>query len=189
MQISTILAGRRSTRAFDQREVAHGDIEGLFEAARWAPSGGNRQPWRYLFRTSLAGHPEMSPCLTRGNQWALGAPVLVVQVTRVADGGQSNGVPYAFLDCGLSLMSLIVEAESRGLRAHPMAGWVDQPLRAELDLPADWQPTVVVAVGYEGSPERLDPATRDKETRPRIRRPLEDVRTAGRWPSRWSGSP
>ncbi|HEX7878807.1 MAG TPA: nitroreductase family protein [Candidatus Eisenbacteria bacterium] len=187
MQISTLLAGRRSTRSFAQREVVQEDIDALFEAARWAPSSGNRQPWRYLFRTSRAGHPGMSACLTRGNQWALAAPLLVVQLTRVADGGELNGVPYAYVGCGLSLMSLIVEAESRGLRAHPMAGWIDQPLRAEFDVPADWQPVVVVAVGYEGTLDQLDPALREKELRPRTRRPLAEVMVEGRWPSGWSG--
>jgi nitroreductase len=189
VQISTLLAGRRSTRSFQQHEVPEGDIMGLIEAARWAPSGGNRQPWRYLLRRSLEQHPDMSACLTRGNQWALKAPLLVVQVTRVADGGQSNGVPYAFLDCGLSLMSLIVEAEARGLRAHPMAGWLDGPLRETLAIPADWQPTVVVAVGYEGGLDRLDEALREKERRPRTRRETAEIMAFDRWPSSWSASP
>ena len=131
----------------------------------------------------------MGRCLSRGNPGALAAPLLIVQVTRLSDGGQSNGVPYAFFDAGLSLMCLIVEAESRGLRAHPMAGWIDEPIRAELAIPADFQPTVVIAVGYEGDPATLEPALQAKESRPRVRKPLDEVLTFDRWPSRWSGSP
>ena len=189
MPIAALLEHRRSVRAFLPRPVSTDDIEGLMEAARWSPSNGNRQPWRYILRVEEAARAALGPCLNRGNQWAMAAPLLITQVTRVEDSGQSNGVPYAFFDCGLSVMCLIVEAESRGLRAHPMAGWNGEALVAELGIPIGYQPTVVIAVGYEGGGERLDERTREKEAKPRVRRPINAIRASDRWSEPWSESP
>lgn len=189
VSMSEVLNGRRSVRSFSPREVVPDDIQGLMEAARWSPSGGNRQPWRYILRVAGPARAALGACLNRGNQWALAAPLLITQVTRLADAGQSNGVPYAFFDSGLSVMCLIVEAETRGLRAHPMAGWNGEALMAELGIPSGYQPTVVMAVGHEGDPEALDPATREKEAKPRVRRPLTSILAYDRWSEHWSESP
>lgn len=189
MPMTRLLESRRSVRAFLPTEVSGEDIDGLMEAARWSPSGGNRQPWHYILRVSESSRAALGACLSRGNQWALAAPLLVTQVTRIEDAGQSNGVPYAFFDAGLSVMCLIVEAQSRGLRAHPMAGWNLEALVAELGIPAGYQPTVVIAVGHEGSLEQLDPATREKEEKPRVRRPLTSIRAFDRWSEPWSELP
>ena len=172
MPITSLLAARRSVRSFLPTEVTLEAIEGLMEAARWSPSGGNQQPWRYILRTTEASRVALGACLSRGNQWALAAPLLITQVTRVEDGGQSNGVPYAFFDSGLSVMCLIVEAESRGLRAHAMAGWNLEALMAELGIPAGYQPTVVIAVGHARDHQELSPAALLPPRRhPRNRRP------------------
>jgi len=189
VSIAAVLEHRKSVRSFLPRPVSPEDMEGLMEAARWSPSSGNRQPWRYILRVDDAPRAALGPCLSRGNQWALAAPLLITQVTRVEDSGQSNGVPYAFFDCGLSVMCLIVEAESRGLRAHPMAGWNGEALVAELGLPAGYQPTVVIAVGYEGDGAGLDERTREKESKPRARRPATSIRAFDRWFEPWSESP
>lgn len=185
MKIHHVLENRRSVRTFDARPVTVVDLEAVLEAARWAPSCGNLQPWRYIVRTSEAARAAMAPCLSRGNQWALAAPVLITLVTRVADGGTSNDIPYAYYDCGLSAMSLVVEAESRGLRAHQMAGWNREPLIALLNLPAGYEPVTVIALGYEGDPARQDSGPREKEAPPRVRRPPGEVRAFDTWPPDW----
>lgn len=186
MSILNLLAGRRSVRAFGPREVSRDDLEAMLEAARWAPSNGNRQPWRFIIRSSAGERAALSPCLSNGNQWALQAPVLVTLVTRVADGGQSNGIPYAFFDCGLAVMSLAVEGESRGLRVHPMAGWNREPLVELLRLPDDVDPVVIIAVGYEGDAGTLPPELQEKEKRPRRRKASEEIWTTGVWNDAWS---
>lgn len=185
MQISKVLTQRRSVRSFQERDVSQEDMQALLEAARRAPSGGNRQPWRYIARTGRASREALGACLSAGNQWALRAPLLLTQVTHRGAGGQSNGVPYAFLDCGLSVMSLIVEAESRGLRAHPMAGWLLAPLRDELRLPPGWEPTVVIAIGYEGPLEALPPELQAKEARQRERKALSEIFATDVWNPEW----
>ena len=131
----------------------------------------------------------MGPCLTRGNQWALAAPLLIVQVTRIADSGQSNGIPYAFFDCGLAAMSLTVQAESLGLRAHVMAGWNREPLMQLLRVPEGFEPVVVIAIGYPGDPGALDPALQEKERRPRKRRSLDEIRSFGFFSEAWDVPP
>jgi nitroreductase len=184
--IHKLLEQRRSVRAWDSRPVPSADLEALFEAARRAPSNGNRQPWRFIVRTSAEGRLAMGGCLTRGNGWALAAPVLVTLVTRVTDGGMSNGIPYAFYDCGLAAMSLTVEAESRGLRVHQMAGWHREPLVRLLGLPDGVEPIAVIAVGYEGDVSQLPPELREKELRQRIRKPAEEVWAVDSWNASWA---
>lgn len=185
MQISKVLTQRRSVRSFQERDVSQQDILALVEAARIAPSGGNRQPWRYIARTGQEFREALGACLSPGNQWAREAPLLLTQVTHRDAGGQSNGIPYAFLDCGLSVMSLIVEAESRGLRAHPMAGWLKVPLIEELRIPPGWEPTVVIAVGYERLLETPVPELSAKEARQRERKALSEIFTSDVWNPDW----
>lgn len=189
MQISSLLAGRNSPRAFGQDVVKKEHIEQVLEAARWAPSSGNRQPWRFLIRADRASILEMAPCLSRGNQWALRAPVLLTLLTRAEESGQSNGIPYAFFDCGLAVMSLIVEAESLGLKAHVMAGWNREPLMALLRVPPGFDPVVVIALGHPGDPESLEPGLREKERRPRTRKSLDEIRAFDHFPPEWDGAP
>ena len=186
MPIHKLLDQRRSVRAFQSRTVSTEDLTGLFEAAGRAPSNGNRQPWRFIVRTSPESRAAMSDCLTRGNQWALAAPVLLTLVTRVTDAGMSNGIPYAFYDCGLAVMSLVVEAESRGLRVHQMAGWHREPLVRLLGLPDGVEPIVIIAIGYEGDVSQLPPELREKELRQRIRKPTEEVWAVDFWNAAWS---
>ena len=185
MTISLILSGRQSVRAFANRTIDPETLTDLFEAARWAPSNGNRQPWRFIVRESNEARAALSPCLTRGNQWALAAPVLAVLVTRVSEDSLSNGIPYAFYDCGLAAMSLVVEAETRGLRVHQMAGWNREPLVALLHLPENVDPVTVIAIGYEGDASLLSPELQEKERRQRIRKPLDQVWTKDLWSESW----
>ncbi len=184
----SVLKKRRSTRAFSDRAVGAELLDDLFEAARWAPSNGNRQPWRFLVfsgeRRSL-----LAPALSQGNRWALNAPVLVVVATRPGDGGESNGIRYAVYDCALSVMCLTVEAEFRGLRCHQMAGWSGEELSRICGLPEDALPVVVVAIGYQGDPATLPPGLREKEERPRERRSLDEIRSAGSWRESWNARP
>jgi nitroreductase len=185
MIIQEVLRKRKSVRSFLPRPVSPEDLLALFEAARWAPSNGNRQPWRFIARSSPEARVAMASCLSRGNQWALKAPVLITLVTNPAEAGSSNGIPYAFYDCGLAAMCLTVEAESRGLRVHQMAGWIRDPLVATLKLPAGVEPIAVMAVGYEGEVTDLEPALQEKEARPRTRKPLADVWTTDVWDQSW----
>lgn len=185
MHLNPILQGRRSVRAFADRPVPSEDLAALIEAVRWSPSSGNSQPWRVLSRSSPEARAELSPALNRGNQWALKAPLLLILVTRLDWDTTSNDLHYALFDCGLAAMSLTVEAESRGLRVHQMAGWRRDPLVETLKLPPGVTPVVVIAVGYPGNIADLDPELQAKEQRPRSRKDAAEIWNEDTWPEIW----
>lgn len=182
MELSRIIAARRSRRAFSDRPVEPAKIERLIEAARWSPSNGNRQPWRFVIVAK--GDPArtgVEEALDPGNAWAKKAPVLIVTGGQKVGGTVVETREYFLHDPGLALMSLLYKAVDQGLLAHPMAGWKEAPLRAALALPDDVVPLAVVAVGYRGRPEDLDEATRKKDERPNVRKPIGEIAFRGRW--------
>lgn len=169
---------RRSVRAFLPKEVEPGKLEALWAAAQWAPSSSNKQEWRYYAFIGQA-REKLAEVLNRGNWWALRAP-LIIAVTRDASiENKTESREYGMYDVALSVMSLVVEAEHQGLRAHQLAGFKEKPLKQILNLSQTELPAVVVAVGYEGGSEHIDPEVRslieEKEARPRVRKPIEGV--------------
>lgn len=181
--IHALLASRWSPRVFADRDVSTEDLQALFEAARWAPSCFNAQPWRYLVatRAEAEGHARFGRCLVDGNAWARVAPVLVCAVAQEAF--ERNGKPnaWALHDVGLASMSLVVEAEARGLACHQMAGFVPDTTRAELGLPEGWSPVAFLALGHPVPAEDLTAEQAESEGGPRSRKPLEEVVRGARW--------
>ena len=119
--------------------------------------------------------------LDAGNAWAKRAPVLIAVGARREDAAVVESRDYFLLDTGLALMSLLYRAVDQGLLVHPMAGWKEAPLRAALGLPGDFTPAAVVAVGYAGKSDDLDEATRKKDEKPRVRKPLGEIAFRSRW--------
>ena len=182
MEHGRVILARRSLRAFSDRPVEPQKIERLLEAARWAPSAGNRQPWRFVVVGREAStRTAVEAALDAGNAWARRAPVLIVTCARKADGAVTQAREYWAHDTGLALMGLIQRAVDLGLVAHPMAGWDEAALRAAVWLPDDVQPLSVTAVGYAGRHEDLDPDTRAKDERPRTRKLLGEIAFAERY--------
>ncbi|GAB4233740.1 MAG: hypothetical protein OHK0028_09640 [Deltaproteobacteria bacterium] len=182
MEFHRVIGARRSLRAFSPRPVEPEKLERMLEAARWSPSCGNRQPWRFVVVPADApSRPAVEACLDPGNAWAKRAPVLVVAGARRSDASVVESREYFLLDTGLSLMSLLYRAADQGLTAHPMAGWKETPLRSALGLPEDFTPAAVVAVGYAGKAEDLDESTRRKDEKPRVRKPLGEIAFRGVW--------
>ena len=189
MEHDRVIAARASRRAFSDRPVEPQKIERLLEAARWAPSAGNRQPWRFVVVSREAStRRAVEAALDPGNAWARRAPVLVVTCVRRAEGAVSEAREYWAHDTGLALMSLILRAVDLGLLAHPMAGWDEAALRAAIWLPEDVQPLSVTAVGYAGRLEDLDPETRAKDDRPRTRKVLGEIAFSERYGELFEGT-
>jgi nitroreductase len=167
---------RRSVRGFLPKDVEPEKLECLWAAAQWAPSSSNKQEWHYYAVVGEA-RQKLSEVLNRGNQWALNAP-LILGVTR--DGSienKSESREYGMYDVALSAMSLVVEAEHQGLRAHQMAGFKEEIFRKVLNIPDKEIPVVMVAVGYEGEAKDLPPEVVEKEKRLRVRKPINEVVT------------
>jgi nitroreductase len=165
---------RKSVREFLAKEIEPEKLEALWAAAQWAPSSSNKQEWRYYALVGKA-RGKLAEVLTLGNQWALEAP-LILAVTR--DGSVENKFEsreYGMYDVALSAMSLVVEAEHQGLRAHQMAGFKDEPFRQVLNISENEIPVVMIAIGYGSEEKDLGERAEAKESRPRTRKPIEEV--------------
>jgi nitroreductase len=182
--IHELIARRWSPYAFAERSVSADDLQSLFEAARWAPSSYNEQPWRYIVaaKENRAEFERLLSCLVEGNQpWAKSAPVLALGCTALnfALNGKPNAA--AVHDLGLASATLCVEATVRGLSVHQMIGILPDKARQLYRLPDDVQPLTGLAIGYVGSPDALPEAYRKRDLSPRQRKPLSEFVFAGQW--------
>jgi nitroreductase len=182
--ISDLLAHRWSPRAFADRPVDAATLRRLFEAARWAASSYNEQPWHYLVATRE--NPEefqkMLACLVEFNQtWAKAAPALAISVARTRF--QRDGSPnvHARHDVGAASASMSIQATELGLAVHQMAGFDAARARDTYHIPADYEPVAALAIGYPGDPASLPEALRKRETAPRTRKPVSDFVFSGDW--------
>ncbi len=182
--IAEIIAKRWSPRAFLDKPIEKEKILSLFEAARWAPSAYNEQPWRFIAATKddSYDYTKMLSCLVDANQaWAKAAPLLLILV--VKRDFDFNGKPnrWAQHDCGLALENLLLEAVELGLAAHPMAGFSVDLVRSGYSVPEEYEPLVAVAVGYPGTSDMLEGVLREREEDPRERKALADLVFTAKW--------
>ena len=175
-RLHPLLSDRLSPRSFDpSHEVDDATLLTLLEAARWAPSSMNRQPWRFVVaRRGTTPHTEVMAALNEGNRvWAGDASLLVVAIAeRNRDGVALTTADY---DLGLSVAQLGVQAHALDLHAHQMGGFDAAVLRRTLELDESLDPVVVVALGRRDVAHRLPEHLRERETAARTRRPLADL--------------
>jgi nitroreductase len=182
-----LIKERWSPRAFAERPVELEKIRSLLEAARWAPSSSNGQPWTYLLATK--DEPEeferLASCLVDGNSWAKKAPLLLLAVAALqfAHNGQPNR--HAFHDVGLANENLVLQAHAMGLVVHQMAGFVVARARELFQIPEGQEPLTMLAAGYEGEIDELSDKLRARETTPRSRKPLAEMTFSGKWGTTW----
>lgn len=181
--IAEVLRDRWSPRAFDERLVEPEKLRMLFEAARWAPSCNNAQPWRFLVATKdcQAEYDRFLGWLLEGNRkWAFRAPVLILSVAKMTfEDGSPNR--HAFHDVGLSTENLIVQATALDLVVHPMAGFQIERARAESSIPPHFEPVAMIAVGYPGDSAMLEDYLRERELKPRSRESSTTFVFSGDW--------
>jgi nitroreductase len=175
------IAARWSPRAFDpDAGLTAEQVTAVLEAARWAATWGHRQPVRYL--VGLRGDDtftKTAELLKRGNSYAKAAGALILAC--VDEGEDERTARYAAVDAGAAIAQLTIEAVSRGLIAHPMAGFNADGAREVFGIPAGVQPIAVVAVGTLGDYSAVDPAILERDAQGRQRLPLDEVAYAGRW--------
>ncbi|MCA9839683.1 MAG: nitroreductase family protein [Trueperaceae bacterium] len=176
--IHEFLSERWSPRAFSSEAFTQEDVLALFEAARWAPSGLNSQPWRFIYATHA--NPEafetLADCLNPSNKrWAEKAFMLVaVVVEQQAPGAESpNGsAEYA---AGLAVASLVFEATARGLACRQMGGINRDKVRETYQIPEGYNPRVILALGKPGKLEDLPEELQERERTERSRKALEEI--------------
>jgi nitroreductase len=181
--IHDLLRRRWSPRAFDDRSIEPEKLRSLFEAARWAPSSNNEQPWRFLVATkeNTIEHDRLFSCLVEGNQkWAHRAPALLLSVAKLQfEDGSPNR--HALYDTGMAVENLVVQATALGLVVHQMAGFRIDQARTSCKIPASYEPVAIIAVGYPGDPAKLSDRLRARETQPRVRKPLTELVYSATW--------
>ena len=182
--IHEVLLHRWSPRAFSHQPVPPDVLRSLFEAARWAPSSANEQPWAFLVATKddHETHAKLLGTLAESNQvWARNAPVLAIAIAHInwAKTGQPNRT--ALYDTGAAVAGLTAEATSRGLYVHQMGGFDPQKASDLFHIPADWQPVAAFVLGYPGDPDSLPEPYLTREKNPRTRKPLAEFVMSGDW--------
>ncbi|HEY2894224.1 MAG TPA: nitroreductase family protein [Pirellulales bacterium] len=182
--ILDVIADRWSPYAFADRDVSSDDLHSLFEAARWAPSSFNEQPWSYIVATrdQADEFARLLSCLVDVNQaWAKFAPVLAIGCTKLnfTHSGQPNSC--AQHDLGLASGSLVLEATARGLAVHQMAGILPERAHELFEIPDGVRALTGLAIGYHGAAERLPEKVRDRDKARRPRKPQSEFVFTGKW--------
>lgn len=182
--IQEVLTKRWSPYAFSDRAVSDEDLRSLFEAARWAASSYNEQPWSYIVaaREQRSEFDRILSCLVEGNQaWAKAAPVLALGVATLhfKRGGKVNTV--ALHDLGLAAGNLVVEATARGLSVHQMVGILPDRARELYQIPDGSEAVTGIAIGYAGDPDTLPERLKPRDLSPRERKPLCEFVFGNSW--------
>jgi nitroreductase len=179
--IHALIGERWSPRAFADRPVAQGTLHSLLEAARWAASTANQQPWSFVVATreDAAAHARMVGTLMELNvRWAQHAPVLLLVAAKLYEWPGKEHT--SFYDVGLAVGNLVTQAMHLGLVTHQMGGFYADTAREVLRIPAGYEPLAVVALGYPGDHEALPEDLREREVAPRSRKAQREFVFAGR---------
>ncbi len=170
--------------AFYVRRVNPETIRRMLEAARWAPSSFNEQPWSFIIATKddPTEYERLLSCLIEFNQqWARKAPVLMLTVASLKFARNQKDNRHAFHDVGLAAANLVVQATSLGLVVHQMAGILPDKAREVFGIPEGHEAVTGIALGYPGDAAKLDEKLRQREQAPRSRKPLAEFVFTGRW--------
>jgi nitroreductase len=182
--VSDLIAARWSPYSFTNKPVSDEDLRSLFEAARWAASSYNEQPWNYLVakKEDAQEFNRLLSCLVEFNQsWAKQASALIIGISRLTSSRNNEPNRAAIHDLGLADATLVLEATARGLSAHQMIGILPDKVRELYAVPEGYEPMVAVAIGYAGAPENLPEALRSRDLARRPRKPLKEFVFHGKW--------
>lgn len=181
--IHSLISGRWSPRAISGAPVPREVLGRLFEAARWAPSSYNEQPWRYFVATrdDPAAHAQLASFLVDANGWAKEAWLLGLSVAHVAFERNGKPNPHAWHDLGAASQNLFLQATDLGLAMHQMAGFDRARASSALALDESDQPAAMFALGWPADPQTLPEPLREREAAPRVRRPQASFVFTGKW--------
>ncbi|MEB8345235.1 nitroreductase family protein [Flavobacteriaceae bacterium KMM 6898] len=182
-EIYALLKQRWSPRAFRDELIPDRSLKKLFEAARWAASSNNEQPWRFIYANKgTVAYNKIIDCLSDFNkQWASNAPTLILTAFKETHKNNNENF-HALQDLGFSMGNMTVQAQYMGIAIHQMAGVDWKKAEAEFDVPPGFHISTAVAIGYYGGElESLSPELREEEIRDRIRMPQDDFVFLNTW--------
>jgi len=182
--VHELLAKRASTRSYDGRAVERHELLSLLEAARWAPSSYNRQPWRFVVwdrhQDQAAFDRAFATLATSNQRWVGNVPVLIGVFSDSVDGeGKPNR--SANYDTGAAAFSLVLQAQALGLSARQIGGFDHDALRQTFGVPASVNIQALIAVGHLGVADKLSDELKAREAAPRVRLELHEIAYAAGW--------
>ena len=187
-----ILKQRWSPRAFSSEAIRPDILWSLLEAARWSPSGGNQQPWRFIItQKGEQAYDNLLGTLTGKNpEWAGQAPILILTAAKlVSDSGRPNR--HGYYDLGQAVAHMTVQAGVYGIYVHQMGGYDQDKARQLFDVPTEYDTVTVIAIGYGGEIESLPEDLQQRELTPRTRKPFAEFVFADKFgtPLQLEGTP
>lgn len=182
--VHDVIEERWSPRSFSDREVEPELIQKLFDAARWAPSSYNEQPWRFIYARKQ--EPEHFDKLYRvmgefNQNWAGDAPMLILTIMKEKFSKNDKPNRVAKFDLGASMAYFTFEATRYDLYVHQMAGIDPEKAREIFDIPEGYKAVTMAAVGYKGDPDSLDSDLIESEVAKRTRKDISEIAFQGEW--------
>lgn len=184
--ISDLIKRRWSPRVFSSRLIGEEKIMSLFEAARWAPSSRNEQPWRFVYATrdDRENFTRIADLLVEGNSWAKKSALLIVVLARKNFTGNNKENYNAMYDSGAAAENLFLEAINQGLFAHEMIGFALEKALEVLAVPENFMPASLIAVGYPATLsdlEMFEPSLKERELSQRERLAIKQIISKGKF--------
>jgi nitroreductase len=180
-----LIAKRWSPYVWEDRPVEPSKLKSLFEAARWAPSSYNEQPWEYVIgiKGEGDGHDKILSCLIEFNQgWAKQVPVLAISVASMKFKKNGNPNAHGWHDVGLASAFLCLQAVDLGLYVHQMAGFDHEKAKKVLGVPDGYETVAAIAIGYRGDVKKAtEKVLIDRDLAERTRRPIGEFVHQGGW--------
>ena len=173
-----VIKNRWSARSFSDKLISEKDLHTLFEAASWAFSANNAQPWEFVYahKEDKEAFEKMHSCLVGGNQpWTKNAAVLmaVLAHTKLENGQENKAARH---DVGSANTTLMLQATSMDIYGHVMGGFDVKKAVELLNIDTNvMEPVVFIALGYLDSPEKLEEPFKTRENTPRTRKPLQQI--------------
>lgn len=184
-----LIAGRKSIRSFSETPVEAEKLRSILEAARWAPSSSNIQPWRFIVasKDQPEKYQRLLELLAEQNQiWAARAPVLILTVAKLLHEPGDKVNKFALHDVGLTSANLTFQATSLGLAVHQMGGFNAVSAKTALNIPDGFEPVTMIALGYGDAADLLPVYLQERERAPRLRKELSELVFDGVWENPWS---
>jgi nitroreductase len=184
-----LLSRRKSIRAFSDKPVEPEKLRSLLEAARWAPSSSNIQPWRFVVATKEQpkNYELLLSLLVEQNKiCAAKATVLILSVAKLTHEAGERPNKFALHDVGLASASMTFQVTSLGLAVHQMGGFNAEKAKTVLNIPKDFEPVALIALGYGDATDFLPQYLLERELAPRVRKDLSELAFDGVWENPWS---
>ncbi|MDO9442895.1 MAG: nitroreductase family protein [Beijerinckiaceae bacterium] len=176
--VHELIRDRWSPRAFADKPVPHEALVSVLEAGRWAASSNNGQPWRWIVATRedpVGYEAALAGFNARNQRWARTAPVLIFSLARKTFEANGNPNAHAWHDAGAANAQISLQATALGLHTHMAAGIERDRLRESFGIPEDFDICSGIALGYQGTPDRLPEELPGREVEPRTRKQLGEV--------------